>query len=261
MSANTTDHLHDDPAAWVAGDLDGAERAAFAEQLRRDPVAQRDVSFWQRVRPAFTDATQSGDALGNGFALAVLARAQREQQRSPRQMVIRLPLWTATAVALAAALLMIVLLLPSAKPSGGGMWLEDGSAVTLQARGADWSDYLPRALVHQVSHRDESLTDVEAHNRPWLGLWSRPVDIIDNGNDNGSGHLVLRVVSGSPADRIGLRPGDVITKLNDCPLFSTQCIAHQLSAAQPGDTMMVDWFRPRSGEQFHTPLTLEAVYE
>jgi hypothetical protein len=251
--------LHDDPAAWVAGDLAGAERQAFAARLRSDPAAQRDVDFWQRVRPAFADPPRTGEGLGSGFAAAVLARAQRERP-SRRQVVIRLPIWAVSAISAAAAALIVVLLLPTAKPVGG-MWLEDGSAVTLQTRGGDWSDYMPRALVRQVSHHTPAIADDGGRSRPWLGLWSRPVDVVDNGSASGSGHLVLRVVSGSPADRIGLRPGDVISTLDDCPLFSTQCIAHKLSDARPGDTMIVDWFRPGSGEHFRKPLTLEAVYE
>jgi membrane-associated protease RseP (regulator of RpoE activity) len=254
------DPLLDDAAAWVAGDLEREERPAFAERLRRDPAARREVEFWQRVRPAFADPARAGDGLGPGFAAAVLARAAREQPATGRQVVIRLPLWSVGAIAAAAAALVVALLLPSARPTGG-MWLEDGSAVALQARGGDWSDYMPRALVHQVSHHEAAPAATPARERPWLGLWTRPVDVIDEGVANGTGHLVLRVVSGSPAARIGLRPGDVISSLDDCPLFSTQCIAHHLDGARPGDTVMVDWFTPSTGVHSRKPLTLEAVYE
>jgi len=258
---STPRDLHDDPAAWVADDLTRAERETFSQQLHADPQAQREVDFWQRVRPAFAETRPSDDTLGPGFAAAILARAHREQPSHPRQLVIRLPLWAATAAAVAAAALIVALLLPSAKPTGAGMWLEDGSAVSLNANGEDWSDYLPRALVSQVSHRNPSLATVHGRERPWLGLWSRPVEVIDNTTVTGTGHLILRVVSGSPADRIGLRPGDVISTVDGCRLFSTQCIAHRLSDARPGQTMVIDWFRPSSGEQFSKALVLEAVYE
>lgn len=253
--------LHDDPAAWVADDLTRAERQAFADHLANDPTAQREVVFWQRIRPTFADRTPASDSLGSGFAAAILARAHREQSQRPRQLVIRLPMWTATVVSLAAAALIVALLLPSAKPTEAGMWLEDGSAVSLQASGDDWSDYMPRALVHQVSHREPSQSTEHGRERPWLGLWSRPVDVVDNGTVTGTGHLVLRVVSGSPADRIGLRPGDVISTVDGCRLFSSQCIAHRLDDARPGQSMVIEWFRPGSGEQFSKPLVLEAVFE
>jgi hypothetical protein len=250
--------LHDDPAAWVAGDLDGAEASAFAERLRTDPKARRDVAFWQRLRPAFSETAEPNETLGPGFATAVMARVHRE--RSVQRRIIRLPVWAACSVAAVAAAAMVVALLPSATPKGG-MWWEDGSAVTLQTRGNDWADYMPLALVSQVSHRDPHLGSENERHRPWLGLWSRPVAVVDQGRETGSGHLVLRVASGSPSDRIGLRPGDVISTLDDCPLFSSQCIAHKLNQYRPGDSITVEWFRPRTGEAFRKMVTLEAVYE
>lgn len=245
-----------DAGAFAAGDLGPDEQSAFAQRLQEDPQARRELDFWRQVRPGFAD--NSRESLGPGFAAAVLTRAQREQGDGRRQIVIRMPIWGAAVIAAAAAALVIMLLLP--EPASDGMWLEDGTGVTLAERGGSWNDLLPLTTVSHVYRHDPDLAET-IRNRPWLGLWSRPVTILDGSESIGTGHLVIRVVSDSPADRVGLRPGDVIRTLNECPLFSTQCIAHVLEETKPGQTMTVDWFRPRTGEQFSKQLTLVAVYE
>lgn len=51
------------------------------------------------------------------------------------------------------------------------------------------------------------------------------------------------VIAGSPADKAGLRAGDVITKVNDVELNARATLVSQLSQFTPGDTVTITYVR------------------
>ncbi|WP_414691628.1 Do family serine endopeptidase [Noviherbaspirillum sp.] len=57
------------------------------------------------------------------------------------------------------------------------------------------------------------------------------------------GALVASVQRGGPADRAGLRPGDVITSLNDQPVNSTADLARLVGGTRPGTTVGLQYWR------------------
>lgn len=246
----------------VAGDLDAADAEAFRRLAADEPALGREVAFWERVRPALAATpVETTPPLGAGFTAAVLARAARERQEqaaAPRQVVLRLPPWAMAAVASAAAAALVVLLLRPSAPAGR-MYLEDGAQVVLE-RG-DWQEYSPLALVNAIERGDPALAAADHHARSWLGMWSRPVTVVESGRTVGEGILVLRVAHGSPAHAAGLRPGDVIRSLAGCPVSTAQCIGARLEQCKPGDVLWTVWDRPRTGEQFRREIRVEAVYE
>ncbi len=88
--------------------------------------------------------------------------------------------------------------------------------------------------------------------RPFLGVASRPVtrmiasyyDLKDqNGNLLESGVLVEEVVAGSAAEKIGVRVGDVITKINDSQLSEDHPLINVLTNFQPGDKVKLTVIR------------------
>jgi serine protease Do len=60
------------------------------------------------------------------------------------------------------------------------------------------------------------------------------------GRDSATGALVAEIVPGGPAERSGLRPGDLITSLEGKPVASATDLTRRVAAAQPGDALRLD---------------------
>jgi putative serine protease PepD len=75
------------------------------------------------------------------------------------------------------------------------------------------------------------------------------------GADGASGGVgVVTVTDGGPADRAGLRAGDVITKAGDQPISDLTGLSQVLAAAQPGDKLALT--ASRGGEEHNVQVTL-----
>lgn len=62
------------------------------------------------------------------------------------------------------------------------------------------------------------------------------------------------MTSGGPADKAGLRPGDVITKLDDQVIDSGPTLIGEIWTHQPGDTVKLTY--TRDGKTRTTEVTL-----
>ena len=81
--------------------------------------------------------------------------------------------------------------------------------------------------------------------RGWIGIEAQivPQDIIDaTGLDEG-GILIVAVLNGSPADQAGIVPGDIMTRINDKPLFSPQYTINMISQVKPGARIEIELLR------------------
>jgi S1-C subfamily serine protease len=72
-----------------------------------------------------------------------------------------------------------------------------------------------------------------------------------------SGARVVRVYSGTPAQSIGLRSGDVITALDGSPITSALELRQALTRRRPGERVSVQW-TDRGGRQHTVQVTLAA---
>jgi putative serine protease PepD len=72
----------------------------------------------------------------------------------------------------------------------------------------------------------------ETVRRPWLGVSTSP--------SPGGGAQVQEVTQGSPADRAGIRAGDVIVGVDGQPVRTPDDIAGAISDNQPGDSIGVE---------------------
>ena len=72
---------------------------------------------------------------------------------------------------------------------------------------------------------------------------------------NGGGVSIYTVVSGGPADRAGIKAGDVITAIEARPTPDQPTLASALSALQPGQSVQVHLARP-DGSVASVPVTL-----
>ncbi|MFI0452927.1 S1C family serine protease [Actinomadura sp. 6N118] len=65
------------------------------------------------------------------------------------------------------------------------------------------------------------------------------------------------IVKGGPAERAGLKPGDVITKINDQPIEDPSDLAAQIRSKAPGDKIKVTY--TRGGKETTVEVTLAAA--
>lgn len=92
--------------------------------------------------------------------------------------------------------------------------------------------------------------------RPKLGLAIAPAERIaaKKGLALPSGAYVGRVDPGSPADRAGLRPGDVITRMAGHPVRSDADVHRLLTGVRPGQDLPLTFWR--DGRETHTTVRL-----
>jgi len=88
--------------------------------------------------------------------------------------------------------------------------------------------------------------------RPWLGVGLYTVDqfVVQRYNlAVDEGVLIINVISGSPADKAGLKPGDVITRFAGQEVKDMTELTHAILAAQLGQQVEVNFWR---GQTEHT---------
>ncbi|MFJ4643974.1 S1C family serine protease [Streptomyces bobili] len=110
---------------------------------------------------------------------------------------------------------------------------------------------IPASMVRTVAGqivKDGRVTD---SGRAALGITARTVVDADH---RAAGVAVVEVTSGGPADRAGLRAGDVITGLGDTPVTTITSLAEELAAMRPGDRTTVTF--TRNGDERTADVTL-----
>ncbi|MBL4712464.1 MAG: trypsin-like peptidase domain-containing protein [Gammaproteobacteria bacterium] len=91
----------------------------------------------------------------------------------------------------------------------------------------------------------------------WLGvegqeLTSQVLRSVDL--DSLHGILITDVDKNGPGDRAGLKPGDIITRINQQRILSTNDILNLIAAGKPGDKFLIEGIRQR--QSFMTKATL-----
>lgn len=99
--------------------------------------------------------------------------------------------------------------------------------------------------------------------RPYIGvsmlditnsyyLWQAKITIPDNVK---AGVAVVDVESNSPADKAGIKKGDIITKIENDDISSVAKLRYELYKHSPGDKITVTY--NRNGKELKTEVTLE----
>jgi serine protease Do len=94
--------------------------------------------------------------------------------------------------------------------------------------------------------------------RTWIGVSGQAVtpDIARaTGLDRPTGVLVNRVTEGSPADRAGIRVGDVIYAINGHDAFDPGALKYLISTETPGETVKVTLLRKGEARNVDVRLT------
>ncbi len=131
----------------------------------------------------------------------------------------------------------------------------DSTQLTGDGRGAAIGLAVPINTAKRVLPR---MLAGETVKHPWLGISSLELDPMaagDRGIPITAGALVQRVVRDGPADRAGIRPGDVIVAIDGRPVRRVEDIADYLDGAKAvGDTVTLEVWR--DGETFSLEVTL-----
>lgn len=72
--------------------------------------------------------------------------------------------------------------------------------------------------------------------RGWLGVSVEPVSTLGG---SGQALLVVAVAEGSPAQRAGIQPGDVITHIDGEQVLNGRLTMHRIAQLRPGDTIAI----------------------
>jgi len=144
--------------------------------------------------------------------------------------------------------------------SGGALVTTAGEVVgipTLTAAGSQGSQVqgigfaIPSNLARDIAKQLIDSGKVTNSHRAAIGAQVGTV----TGQDGGpAGTGIVAVTSGGPADRAGLREGDVIEAAGGTPTPDTQALAGVLAAADPGDQITLSV--TRGGQDLDVKLTL-----
>jgi S1-C subfamily serine protease len=144
--------------------------------------------------------------------------------------------------------------------SGGALVTTAGEVIgipTLTAAGGQGSQVqgigfaIPSNLARDIAHQLIASGKVTNSHRAAIGAQVGTVTGVD-GAPAGTG--VVAVTSGGPADRAGLRAGDVIQAAGGTPTPDTQALAGVLAAAHPGEPITLSVIR--DGQEQTIKLTL-----
>ncbi|MFV0277127.1 MAG: S1C family serine protease [Parahaliea sp.] len=97
----------------------------------------------------------------------------------------------------------------------------------------------------------QDLIDYGEVIRGWLGVSVDPVRRIDNGAPMGQALLVSAITEGSPAQRAGMQPGDVITHIDGDPIQDGRQTMHQIAMLRPGDDIDITVLRNKQSLDLH----------
>jgi len=124
-----------------------------------------------------------------------------------------------------------------------------GSAGGAQVQGIGFA--IPSNLATDIAHQIVTSGSVTNSHRAAIGA---QVGAVTGQDGNPAGTGIVTVTSGGPADRAGLRAGDVIRTAGGTPTPDPQALAGVLAAADPGDqlTLSVE----RGGQELTVKLTL-----
>jgi len=134
--------------------------------------------------------------------------------------------------------------------SGGALVTLDGglvginTAIFSRSGGSDGIGFaIPANMVRLVV---ESAIEGTPINRPWLGLSSQEVtnDIAETMNlSTPTGALISQIYENGPADKAGLRSGDVITSFGGFAITDPSSLRYRTGIQRPGTEQEVEYLR------------------
>jgi len=115
---------------------------------------------------------------------------------------------------------------------------------------------VPANLVRTIA---EQLVVSGRIQRGYLGVFLQPIDNDLRGGlnlpgDVKGGALVAKVAGGSPADKAGMEPGDVITEVNGTAMKESSAIVNTIGLMKPGTAVALKTFRDGKGRSVNVTI-------
>lgn len=103
--------------------------------------------------------------------------------------------------------------------------------------------------------------EVKMNNSSWIGVWIEKLPIalskhLSSTLKQDQGLIIRKVASDSPADKAGLLPYDIISKINDKNVYSERQLVEIIRKTQPGTKVKLDIIR--QGKLLSQEATVEA---
>ncbi|REJ83405.1 MAG: PDZ domain-containing protein [Acidobacteria bacterium] len=128
-------------------------------------------------------------------------------------------------------------------PHGAHSWVSsDGDANTFVVRGGSWDFALGKRTMLGVE-----LSEITDQLRETFGVPA------------GEGAMVSRVVEGSPAERAGIRAGDVITSVNGERVASARAIGAEVRRMEDGETAALEVWRDGTVRQMSAQVEVKEL--
>ena len=124
-----------------------------------------------------------------------------------------------------------------------------GSQGGAQVQGIGFA--IPSNLARDIARQLTTSGSVTNSHRAAIGA---QVGTVTGADGAPAGTGIVSVTSGGPADRAGLRPGDIIKAADGTPTPDTQALAGTLAAAHPGDQLTLT--AGRGAQELTVELTL-----
>ena len=131
------------------------------------------------------------------------------------------------------------------------------TAVHAQAQGIGFA--IPINVAKEVLDEliETGRVDHQLPERAWVGVWYLNVteDIAERLNlPDTKGIIISDVIQGSPAEKAGLRSMDVVRRIEDVDIHSTEDFANAIVEREPGDEVLLNIIR--NGEPMFITVTL-----
>ncbi len=132
-------------------------------------------------------------------------------------------------------------------PGNSGGPLADGSGhvIGMNTAGSNTANSIGYAIPSLVVKRiAENLIAGKTPGHPYLGICYQAIEVALARQDvNGFGVVVSKSLPGSPADRAGIKGGDVIERIDGTDLNNGQTLGGVLQVHNPGDTVRMSALR------------------
>jgi serine protease Do len=129
--------------------------------------------------------------------------------------------------------------------SGGPLFDLDGNVIAVHSRIADPLT----ANIHVPADRFQDSWDRLARGDAW-GLLPGTMPFVGvQGDPDRDDAFIAQVVPGSPAERAGVRPGDLVVRFGEHPIDSFRALVELVRSREPGDRVVMEVERGNTKQQ------------